>query len=306
MKWKYSLLDTLLPLTSSQIDVLISLVRRSDEKTGYVRGIFYLDVVKDTGSCIQTFYNSLRALKEHGIIEVGRETKVDYDVHICGNEYLKQDHQQYSEERYVNFNDDVFYMKAFKNLKAHEKYLFLYFYQFTFRTDEGKTMIREKKLFYQDMTKKLQVTPAVLRKYLHQLKLFYSIGTVKGNLLITRKKILRKKSQKGKTEEQWMLEQYVISQCHRLHIKYDKKAVKGLLTLLKSKRNHFIRNGTMVAVGKMLSCIEKSVQGYRPKDRELNGGFVNKLFCASILVSGHDENPDYDMIYKENKLGLCF
>ena len=43
MKFKYSLLDNLIPLSSLQIDVLISLVRRADERNAYVRGVSYRD-----------------------------------------------------------------------------------------------------------------------------------------------------------------------------------------------------------------------------------------------------------------------
>lgn len=283
--------------------MLIALVRRSDERFAFVRGVYYKDIVKDTNCCNQSFYNSLEALEKHGIIKVSRNSDLDYDVYICGNEYPEKD---YSRETYVNFNDDVFYMKAFKELKAHEKYLFLYFYQYTFRKGKGQTMIRNKKEFYKDMTKKLGVTDAVLRKYLHQLKLFFSIGTLKGNLLITRKVVARKKSKKEKTEEQWMLEQYIISECHRLRITYDPDAVSGLTKLLKDHRNHFKMNGTLVSLGKMLAAIATSVEGYRPKDRVLSGGFVNKLFRANILASAHEETLDTKILYNTEDLNLCF
>lgn len=303
MKFKYSLLDNLIPLSSLQIDVLISLVRRADERNAYVRGVYYRDVAEDAGCCNQSFYNSLSALKKHGVIKFRKESELDYDVHICGNAYPDQN---YADETYVNFNDDIFSKKSWKSLKGHEKYLFLYFYQYTFRKGAGKTMVRNKKDFYEEMAKKLHVTKNVLRRYLHQLKLFYSIGTLNGNLLVTRKKILWQKKENKKSEEQWMLEQYIISQCRRLHIQYTEEAIKGLIHLLKGKRNHFIRNGTIVALGKMLRCIDKSIEGYRPKDRKLSGGLVNKLFSASILVSDHEEEPDYEIIFQTNQLGLCF
>lgn len=303
MKCKYALLDRLIPLTGCQINVFISLVRRSDERFALARGIYYKDIVKETGCCNQSFYNSLKALEEHGVIRVSRNSDLDYDVCICGNAYPTQD---YSKETYVNFNDDVFYMKAFQNLKGHEKYLFLYFYQYTFRKGEGQTMKRNKKEFYKEMTGKLGVTEEVLRKYLHQLKLFFSIGILNGNLLITRKAVSRKKSKKDKTEEQWMLEQYLTSECRRLHISYEEKDIRGLMELLKSRRNHFRQNGTWVALGKMLSAIADSIRGYRPKERQLSGGYVNKLFCLSILKSDHEEQPDVQALYNSKNLSLCF
>lgn len=317
MKYKCSKIDNLILLTSCQIDILIALVRRSDERYALVRGVYYKDIKKDVrGShskkrgmrnqeCSnQTFYNGLKELEKMGIIKVRKASDLDYDVYICGNEYGTD--ANYSKEPYINFNDDVFYSSSFKNLKAHEKYLFLYFYQYTFQNGEKNTWKKNKKDFYEEMTKKLDVTDSVLRRYLKQLKLFFSIGTLKGNLLITRKVIARKKKKKEKTEERWMIEQYIISECHRLRIKYENSEIKGLVELLKGKRKHFNHNGTFVALGKLLACLEKSVEGYKYKDRELNGGLVNKLFCDKIKRSAYDEQPDMDIIYNSDSLNLCY
>lgn len=316
MKCKCSLIDNFISLTSCQYDILIALMRRSDERSALVRGVYYKDIIKDVrGSYIkksgernetcsnQTFYNGLRELEKHGIIKVNK-IDLDYDVYICGNEY--GENPDYSAEPYINFNDDVFYTSAFKNLKAHEKYLFLFFYQYTFQNGVKNTWIKNKKDFYEEMTKKLGVTKTVLRRYLKQLKLFYSIGTLKGNLLITRKVIAKKKTQKAKTEERWMIEQYIISECHRLHIKFKNQDIKGLVELLKGKRKHFRDDGTFVALGKLLPCLAKSVEGYKYKDRELNGGLVNKLFCDKITRSGRDEQPDMEILYNEKSLNLCY
>lgn len=319
MKYKYSLIENFIPLTSSQIDILIAIIRRSDERFALVRGVYYKDIIKDVRSSYnkmlgkrcekcsnQTFYNGLKRLEELDIIRIRKREKSDpdYDVYICGNEY--GENPDYSAAPYINFNDDVFYTSTFKNLKAHEKYLFLFFYQYTFQNGVKNTWIKNKKDFYEEMTKKLGVTKTVLRRYLKQLKLFFSIGTLNGNLLITRKNIAKKKTQKEKTEERWMIEQYIISECHRLRIKYKYQDIIGLIDLLKGKREHFNHNGTFVALGKLLPCLAKSVEGYKYKDRELNGGLVNKLFCNAIIRSGYDEQPEMDILYNKNSLSLCY
>ena len=231
MKIKCSLIDNLIPLSSSQIDLLISLVRRSDERFATVRGIYYKDVLQELRSnrdkknnkekdkcCNQTFYNALYGLEEHGIIKVSKESDLDFDVYICGNEFPEHTKAAFQQDSYINLSADVFSRKAFKRLKSHEKYLFLYFYQYTFPNGGKQTKIINKKHFYKEMEDKLGVTTAVLRKYLHSLKLFFSIGTLKGNLLVTRLKGTNISKNKDKTEEQHMLEQYIISQCHRLKI----------------------------------------------------------------------------------------
>lgn len=321
MKLQCRLIDNLIPLSSCQYDLFISLVRRSDERFGTVRGVYYKDVLKEIRAnkdkktntekekcCNQTFYTALKELEKHGIIRVCKasDTDPDFDVYICGNEYPEHTQAAFKQEPYINLNADVFSRNAFKRLKSHEKYLFLYFYQYTFENNGKQTKIINKKHFYKEMMDKLGVAKETLRKYLHSLKLFFSIGTLKGNLLVTRRKATNISKKKEKTEEQYMLEQYIVSQCHRLKMEYDKGVVKGLTKYIKDHRSNFYENGTLVLISKMMKAMEKSIQGYKPKDRRLNGGYINKLLKADILSSDHNEPPDMSVIYNMEKLGLCF
>ena len=319
MKIKCSLIDNLIPLSSSQIDLLISLVRRSDERFATVRGVYYKDVLQEIRSnrdkknnkekdkcCNQTFYNALYGLQERGIIKVSKETDLDFDVYICGNEFTEHTKAAFQQENYINLSADVFSRKAFKRLKSHEKYLFLYFYQYTFPNGGKQTKIINKKHFYKEMEDKLGVTTAVLRKYLHSLKLFFSIGTLKGNLLVTRLKGTNINKNKDKTEEQHMLEQYIVSQCHRLKMDFDASVVKGLTKFIKTYRNHFKENGTLVMISKMMKAMERSIEGYKPKDRRLNGGLINKLLTYELKSSEHEERPDMAALYNMENMDLCF
>ena len=318
MKLKCSLIDKLIPLSSSQIDLFISLVRRSDERFATVRGVYYKDVLQELRSnrdkknnkekdkcCNQTFYNALYGLEEQGIIKVSKESDLDFDVYICGNEFPEHTKAAFKQESYINLSADVFSRKAFKRLKSHEKYLFLYFYQYTFPNGGKQTKIINKKHFYKEMEDKLGVTTAVLRKYLHSLKLFYSIGTLKGNLLVTRLKGTNINKNKDKTEEQHMLEQYIVSQCHRLKMDFDTNVVKGLTKYIKTYRNHFREDGTLVMISKMMKAMERSIEGYKPKDRRLNGGLINKLLTYELKSASHEELPDMTVIYNMENLDLC-
>lgn len=321
MKLKCSLIDNLIPLTSCQHDLLISLVRRSDERFATVRGMYYKDALKELRAncdkkgnkekdkcCNQTFYNALYGLQEHGIIRVSKnkETDPDFDVYICGNEYPEHTKQAFEEEPYINLSADVFSRKSFKCLKGHEKYLFLYFYQYTFENNGKQTKRLNKKLFYEEMTDKLGVTVPVLRKYLHSLKLFFSIGTLKGNLLVTRLKATNTNKNKNKTEEQHMLEQYIVSQCHRLKMDFDAGVVKGLTKFIRDQRSRFKENGTWIMLSKMMKVMERSIEGYRPKERRLNGGLINKLLVHELKTSAYEEQLELEVIYNMEKLGLCF
>ena len=320
MKCKCKLIDNLIPLSSCQIDLFISLVRRSDEQFGTVRGVYYKDVLNEIrGSmdkkanerkekcCNQTFYTALRELEKYGIIRVckANDTDPDFDVYICESEYPEHTKEAFQNEPYINFNDDVFYCDAFKTLKAHEKYLFLYFYQYTFPNNGKQTKSINKKHFYKEMVDKLGVAKETLRKYLHSLKLFFSIGTLKGNLLITRLAETNKKYAKDETEEHHVLEQYIVSQCHRLKMKYTSETVEGLITYTTKHRQLFNENGTLVIIAKMMQAMEKSVEGIKPGKRKLSGGFINKLLTAEIQVSDYYEPPEIKCIYNMEKLGLC-
>lgn len=319
MKLKCSLIDNLIPLSSCQYDLFISLVRRSDEHFGLVRGVYYKDMLKDLRAnrdkkenkekekcCNQTFYNSLKALEKHGIIRVSKQSDLDFDVYICGNEYPEHTQVAYKQEPYINLNNDVFYKNSFKRLKAHEKYLFLYFYQYTFENKGKQTKKINKKDFYENMTKKLNVTKPVLRKYLHSLKLFYSIGTLDGNLLVTRLKATNTNSNGRKTEEQWNLEQYIISQCHRLRMKFEESDLAGLTKYVKDHREMFKENGSLVVLSKMMQAMQKSIEGYSIKERYLNAAYVNKILHPKIMSSDESEKPDMESICNMEKLGLCF
>ena len=320
MKLKCSLIDNLIPLSSCQIDLLISLCRRSDELFATVRGVYYKDVLQELRAnrdkkgnqekdkcCNQTFYNALYGLQEHGIIRVSKnkETDPDFDVYICGNEFPEHTQAVFKQENYINLSADVFSRNSFKRLKGHEKYLFLYFYQYTFENDGKQTKKINKKHFYEDMTKKLGVTAPVLRRYLRSLKLFFSIGTLNGNLLITRLKGTNI-SKKKKTEEQHMLEQYIISQCHRLKMDFDAGVVKGLTTFIKTRRAEFEENGTLVMLSKMMRAMERSIEGYKPKERRLNGGLINKMLTKELQAYHYTDKPEWSALYNMEKLGLCF
>ena len=319
MKLKCSRIDNLIPLSSCQLDLFFSLVRRSDERYGLVRGVYYKDMLKDVRAnhdkkgnkekdkcCNQTFYNSLKALEKHGIIRVSKQSDLDFDVYICGNEYPEHTQDAFKKESYINLNNDVFHRNSFKRLKAHEKYLFLYFYQYTFENKGRQTKKVNKKEFYKEMTKKLGVTAPVLRKYLHSLKLFYSIGTLKGNLLVTRLKATNTDSRKEKTEEQWSLEQYITSQCHRLRMKFEQSDIMGLAKYVKDHRKNFKENGTLVVLSKMMKAMEKSIEGYSPRERKLNAAYVNKILHPKIVMLDENEKPDMESICHMEKLGLCF
>lgn len=304
MKAKCSILEKLIVCTRKEWDLFFFLVRRSNEYTAMVRGVYYRDVVKETNMCKMSVYNSLRKLEKYGIIKVTRNSDLDYDVYICGNEFKNK---EWTQGRYINFNKDIFFTEDFKKLKSHEKFLFLEFYRCTFKKEEAHGIHRKVKEFYKEWTQKFHVTERVLRGYLHNLKKFFSIGIKDGNYYITPKRsVFKPETFKEKSEEMWSIEHFVKSQCNRLKMKYDADELLRLAKTVHNYKNYFEANGIMVVLGKILACMEQSIQGIRTKDRKLSGGYVHNLLKVEMENATANEQPNYEIIYGKIRADLCW
>uniref|UniRef100_UPI0040574270 hypothetical protein n=1 Tax=Agathobacter sp. TaxID=2021311 RepID=UPI0040574270 len=91
MKVKCAILEKLAECTPTGWNLFIFLVRRSNEYTAMVRGVYYKDVMEETGMCKSSFYNAMENLEQHGIIKTTKNSDLDYDVYICGNEFKNED-----------------------------------------------------------------------------------------------------------------------------------------------------------------------------------------------------------------------
>lgn len=281
MKVKCSLINEKFHnLSRIEWNLFYFLIRHSDEKTAIVEGVYYRDVVKETGMCNQSFYDALEGLEEKKIIKVTRKSDLDYDVWIPGNEYPEQTKEAYKEEPYINLNMDVFYTEAFNNLKAHEKYLFLRFLICSHMP--GQSMKRKVKEFYDELTKLLNVSKRVIRSYLCSLKQFFYIGIKEGLYYITCKKKTTENSRGRKSEEMWSLEQFIRMECHRNHTKYNEKTVYDTAELVQTARPQFESCGTSIILSFIKECIKKSVTGLLWRDRELSPAYINKLLYEKL------------------------
>lgn len=120
MKVSYEIIDKLHELNRVEWDLFLYIVKAEDQATGSVEGVFYLDVMQHTGMCKQSFYNALRGLKEKNVITYEKNSDVDYDIRIPGNEFPNE---KSLTKGYVNLNRRAFHSKEFKQLKPYEKYL---------------------------------------------------------------------------------------------------------------------------------------------------------------------------------------
>lgn len=281
MKLKYKIIKKLNSLTSREFDLLIFLIRREDEVTARVEGVYYRDVLKYTGMCKQSFYNALSALERKNVIQITRNSTIDYDVYIIDNEFPNQDYS----EGYVNLDRDVFYTEKFKLLKAHEKYMLFEFMKGTH--ENGHSMVRKPETLFNAFEKALNVSRRVIKGYLHTLRSFFSIGVKNGLYYITYLHSVFKKSEGRLAEEQWYLQHQVRKEFNRNHIKYEKVDLKDAAEIVGQYRPLYkeVGNGTGIVLSALMKMIRKSVEGLLRKDRYASVPYIHTLVRQELKIS---------------------
>lgn len=269
MKLKETIIDNLNCLLAKEWALFIYLIRRQNQSDGRVEGVYYRDVMKETGMCKQSFYNALRGLESKQVISVTRGSDKDYNVQIRGNAFPTN--ASYS-EGYVKLNRRVFRSRRFKALKAHEKYMLFEFLKCT-HEGRGSWRIGVKRL-YEKFTKLLGVTERTIREYLHSLRKFFSIGIKDGKYYIT---YLHSVFQDGgeKAEDTWHYEHLVKKECWRNHVTYDETSLKETAFLVKQYRQ--LGGGAKALIRIVMLCIQKSVEGVERRDRTLQYKYIHKL-----------------------------
>lgn len=190
-----------------------------EEETGCVEGLYYKDVMKETGMCKQSFYNALKGLSEKGIITSEKNSEVDYDICITGNAIpWKGNAGATYKDGYISLSNSLFYSEGFRKLKAHEIYLALYFLKCTHCANEH-SFHQRKKDFLSDWSRLFDVTERVVRGYLHSLKTFFTIGVKNSQYYVTPLKWILQKE--GLHDKDWrselshMYDQFTRAQLHR-------------------------------------------------------------------------------------------
>ena len=126
MRIKYSLIDKLKNLTSTEMDLFLY-IAKYQRLNGFVAGVHNQNVCKATGMCKQSFYTAMRGLERKEIVKISRTSDIDYDFLILGNDFTGDDAFKAGCEGYIDLSRSIFHKKQFKQLKAKEKWLLLYF-----------------------------------------------------------------------------------------------------------------------------------------------------------------------------------
>ena len=272
MRIKYSMIDKLSNLTSTEMNFLLFIARLQD-LTGSVIGVYQKDVCKHTGMSKQSFYNAMRGLEEKGIVKVERNSKIDYDITILDNDFSYEGAFQ---EGYINLHRKVFRSKAFHKLKGGEKYLLLCFLKVSYNNHSVYRIGMEK--FYEKYTEVLRGSKRVIRSYLHALRSYFQIWIKNGVYQIkNRSSVFEIDGPGEKGVEAWEHEHFVKVWCRRNKIhSVNPKDKSDTAGLIKQYRSIAKERGIHIK-GTLANVIRDSVQGIPPKKRKLKPKLIHKM-----------------------------
>lgn len=280
MRIKYSLIEKLKNLTSTEMDLFLY-VAKYQRLNGFVAGVHNQDVCRATGMCKQSFYTAMRGLERKGIVKISRTSDIDYDLLILDNDFTGDDAFKAGCEGYIDLSRSIFHKKQFKQLKAKEKWLLLYFLHCTH--DNSSSYRIGTGNFYKKFCTLLGVTKRMVRSYLHSLRAFFSVGIVKGIYYITFKKSVF--NQKQGEQEKQEHEFFASALLRRNKIrKYNQEALAETAKLIKQYRGIAHDSGYNI-----FDVLEKAVRESipdesKPKDRKLSYKYVHKLVRKTLAL----------------------
>lgn len=280
MRIKYSLIDKLKNLTSTEMDLFLY-IAKYQRLNGFVAGVHNQNVCKATGMCKQSFYTAMRGLERKEIVKISRTSDIDYDFLILGNDFTGDDAFKAACEGYIDLSRSIFHKKQFKQLKAKEKWLLLYFLHCTH--DNSSSYRIGTGNFYKKFCTLLGVTKRMVRSYLHSLRAFFSVGIVKGIYYITFKKSVF--NQKQGEQEKQEHEFFASALLRRNKIrKYNQEALAETAKLIKQYRGIAHDSGYNI-----FDVLEKAVRESipdesKPKDRKLSYKYVHKLVRKTLAL----------------------
>lgn len=257
-------------LTAAEVNFLIYISHYQND-AGKAIGIYYRNTCAEMGISIQTFYNIVHSLSEKNIISITRESQLDYDIRIVGNDFTDSNFK----EGYINTNRYVFYDNQFMGLKAAEKLMLLDLMKNTY-VNKGRFIIGINK-FYSKYMDKYKVTKRVLRGYLCSLKAFFHVSLHNGNYIIIPMKSIFDKTEES--EEDVYAEHVVITGCRRNKIQQVTPIHKNICVLMKQYKNYTkdIAHAILTAINDSIRVINMYNSPHDPIVRELRPKLIHKL-----------------------------
>ena len=280
MRIKYSLIDKLKTLTSTEMDLFLY-IAKYQRLNGFVAGVHNQNVCKATGMCKQSFYTAMRGLERKEIVKISRTSDIDYDFLILGNDFTGDDAFKAGCEGYIDLSRSIFHKKQFKQLKAKEKWLLLYFLHCTH--DNSSSYRIGTGNFYKKFCTLLGVTKRMVRSYLHSLRAFFSVGIVKGIYYITYRRSVFNEKQGAQEKQEHEFFASALLRRNKIR-KYNQEALAETAKLIKQYRGIAHDSGYNI-----FDVLEKAVRESipdesKPKDRKLSYKYVHKLVRKTLAL----------------------
>lgn len=277
MKLKHDLIGKMANMTTTEKDLYLYLCRRQ-EADGRVRGVYHKDVAAECGMSSASFYNAKNGLAEKGAIRLEYKEK-ECDMIVIGNDFSDGRYTNY-----INLNRSVFHRKAFRKLNGRETYFVLEMLKNSQRSESGGCCKLAVGTLYSKYSQILKVKFRTIRHYLHILKLFFSVGIVKGNYYIEyRRGVFDPKPENRKAELNWSIEQMLRSVFRRYKTEQRQEDTRDLISLFKQFKKISEDNGLSGSAYNSLFvwAVEEAV---KVKTEKLSLAYVNKLICDAIYA----------------------
>lgn len=309
-------------LTSREIDFLLYLTLKQD-RTGYVPGVYYKDVMEHTGMCKTSFYEALYSLEKKEIISYKR-IQDDYDITFIGNDFSMFTKDDYKEGRvkYISTSRKLFFYckdKAkkstdttsvpesgtdeeekkcqpdFRSLSAKEKLFVMRLFNINMAGEKyDKPFIICKNNFYETYGKLLNVTRRTLQRFLGIIKEkgFFYVELKEGKYYITLKSNLGMENspKSGKTKSYQATEQLVEVALRRNKLKqsyYNDKEKKEITDYINRGLGAFKKNGTAKVTRVPVTQLIKDMlekDSYNSKhEKRLNVNLFKMLFQQNFF-----------------------
>ena len=218
-------------LTNSELSIFLHLCQYQTD-IGTVSGIYYKDICAALDLSYQTFYSSLRKLRDCGLITLWKADHIDWDIQIVGNDCTNI--EEVKKEGYLSVADGLFASKKFQKLKVNEKIMAM---RLLIYCRSGQRPYQEaKENFRKKMTQLLGCKLRALKEYLTALKALFYIGIKDGMYLITIRREIADRDWRAAKDTELEYGQQVHAACNRKKIKEDEQAKKDTAELAKQYR----------------------------------------------------------------------
>jgi hypothetical protein len=177
MKIRYSLLDRLIELTTKEMDIVLYVAIHQDDQ-GRLLDTYYRDICNAYHMCGQSFYSSLSALQDKGIVVYERKNQI-FSIKLLDNDFSSEKSYQ---EGYIDLSDNIYRSCEFNYLTAKEKVLFFHLMK---QTDMNSKYQIQIEMFFEEYSKLLHIQERTLKNYLYSMHTFYDICTKKKKIYIS-------------------------------------------------------------------------------------------------------------------------